>query len=60
MMKKIAICIPTFNRPNVVFDTCTKILDIIDNDLADIYIYDSSTDDETEKLLKVDLVIVII
>ncbi len=52
MMKKIAICIPTFNRPNVVFDTCTKILDIIDNDLADIYIYDSSTDDETEKLLK--------
>lgn len=51
-MKKMAICIPTFNRPQVVLDTCTHIFDIVDIDFADIYIYDSSTDDETEKILK--------
>ncbi len=51
-MKKIAICIPTFNRPKVIFDTCSKITNIVDSDLADIYVYDSSTDDETKKVFE--------
>ncbi len=51
-MKKIAICIPTFNRPCVVLDTTKRIMDTIDNALFDLYIYDSSTDDGTKKVLE--------
>lgn len=52
LIKKIAICIPTYNRPEVILDTCLEIIKTLDDDLYDLYIYDSSTDNETEITLR--------
>ncbi len=51
-MKKIAICIPTFNRPQVILDIGSKIKEIVDDKIFDIYIYDSSPDSETEDIVQ--------
>lgn len=51
-MRSLAICIPTFNRCEVLEDTLNYELGIC-NDLGiDIYLYDSSTDGNTAKLLE--------
>lgn len=50
--KKIAICIPTYNRPKILIDTCSKILNTVDERIFDIYIYDSSINSDSEKIIK--------
>lgn len=47
-MKKFALCIPTFNRPEILKDICMKIERTAYIDLFDIYIYDSSPNQNTE------------
>lgn len=49
--KKIAICIPTYNRPLILNDVCTRILNTVDEKFFDIYIYDSSSNSDSEKIL---------
>ena len=43
-MKKLAICIPTYNRKEVVEDILDKINNAFEKNETDIYIYDSSED----------------
>ena len=47
--QKIAMCIPTYNRQDVLKDTLEKYIDVCAGLGIDIYIYDSSTSDDTEK-----------
>ena len=49
--KKIAICIPTYNRPKILYDICSKIVKIVDEKIFDIYIYDSSPSSDSEEIL---------
>lgn len=48
-MKKLAICIPTYNRAKIIEDICLKIISIPDKDIFDLYIYDSSPNLDTKK-----------
>ena len=41
-MKKLAICIPTYNRKQSVEDILSKINSIFREEELDVYIYDSS------------------
>lgn len=50
-MKKIAICIPTYNRAEIICDTCRKIDSVINGDIFDVFIYDSSPGTETREAL---------
>ena len=43
-MKKLAICIPTYNRKEVVEDILDKINNAFEKNETDIFIYDSSED----------------
>lgn len=49
-MKKIAICMVTYNRAVIVDDIIKHWLPMIAADVGDIYVYDSSTNNETESL----------
>lgn len=51
-MKKIAICIPTYNRAKMLKETCLQIENIARKDNFDIYIYDSSQGMDSEEELK--------
>ena len=51
-MKKLAICIPTYNRAKIIEDICLKIISIPDKDIFDLYIYDSSPNLDTKKKLQ--------
>lgn len=49
---KIAVCIPTFNRSQIVNEFLIKCSEDYMNYGLDIYIYDSSTNNETEDIVK--------
>lgn len=49
---KIAVCIPTYNRSQIVEEFLVKCSADYVNFGIDIYIYDSSTDDKTENVVK--------
>ena len=51
-MKKLAICIPTYNRAKIIEDICLKIISIPDKDIFDVYIYDSSPNLDTKEKLQ--------
>ena len=51
-MSKLAICIPTFNRCEVIKDTFGYQLDICRKLKIDIYLYDSSSDGKTAEYAK--------
>ena len=51
-MKKLAICIPTYNRAKILEDICLKIISIADKDIFDVYIYDSSPNLDTKEKLQ--------
>lgn len=50
---RIAACVPTYNRSNIVEEFLTKSLFDYKDFGIDIYIYDSSSDDETEQVVKI-------
>lgn len=50
--KKIAWCIPTYNRPNEVNGVLENVLPILEKYGIDLYVYDSSSNDETENILE--------
>lgn len=49
--KKIAICIPTYNRPKILNDICSRIMYTVDEKIFDIYIYDSSLNSDSEEII---------
>ena len=49
-MKKIAYCIPTYNRAKTIDSVLPRLLPILCKNDIDIYIYDSSSNDETKKI----------
>lgn len=51
-MKNLAICIPTYNRVEVLQDTLSHELEICKELGIDIYLYDSSSDGKTKELAK--------
>lgn len=51
-MKNLAICIPTYNRSEVLKDTFDYELDACRDLGIDIYLYDSSTDGKTKELVE--------
>ncbi len=50
--KKVAICIPTYNRAKAIKNTCLKIINSIDSRIIDIFIYDSSPNLDTKNGIK--------
>ena len=50
-IKPLSICIPTFKQPGMVQEMLVRCLDIYYKKEIDIYIYDSSPDDETELIV---------
>lgn len=51
MENKLALCIPTYNRPAIIQELCEQsILQYLDFGM-DIYIYDSSEDDRTKDIV---------
>lgn len=50
-MKRVVICIPTYNRAKMVAEICFKIAAIADSKFFDVYIYDSSPDSDSEQEL---------
>lgn len=51
-MKEIVMCVPTYNHPNVVEDVLEKSLETYKKYNIDIYYFDSSEDEQTEKIIK--------
>lgn len=51
-MGKLAICVPTYNRPNVVQEFIAKCLSMYQKYGIDVYIYDSSEGTETEEIVE--------
>ncbi|SHN51045.1 hypothetical protein SAMN02745247_00633 [Butyrivibrio hungatei DSM 14810] len=51
-MKKLAICIPTFKRPAHIKEYLEMSLVVLEKLAIDVYIYDSSDDDETENVVE--------
>ncbi len=52
MKKNIAFCIPTYNRSQFITEFCEKFVAIYAAFGIDIYIYDSSENDETKEIVK--------
>lgn len=52
MERSLAICIPTYNRSEIVEDTLSRELDVCKNLGIDIYLYDSSSDGKTRRLME--------
>lgn len=50
-MKQLAICIPTYNQPEMIREMSIRCLDIYKENNIDIYIYDSSPGSETERIV---------
>ena len=51
-MGKLAMCIPTYNRAEVLKDTLSYELDVCRELGIDIYLYDSSNDGKTKELVE--------
>lgn len=49
-MKQLAVCVPTYNQPEMIREMCVRCLDIYRENSIDLYIYDSSPDHETERI----------
>ena len=50
-MKKVAICIVTYNRAEAIEDICPRLLENADKEDTDIYVYDSSENDQTQLII---------
>lgn len=50
-MKQLAICMPTYNQPEMIREMCIRCLDIYRENDVELYIYDSSPDSETERIV---------
>lgn len=50
--RKLAICIPTYNRSETMERVLTEELPILKNAGIDLYVYDSSEGDETEQIVE--------
>ena len=51
-LSKLAICVPTYQRLNNIKNICANELPLFDDLGIDLYIIDSSIDDDTEKFVK--------
>jgi glycosyltransferase involved in cell wall biosynthesis len=51
-MKLLSICIPTYKQPEMIREMLIRCLDIYYESGVDLYIYDSSPDDETESVVR--------
>ena len=50
--KKLAVCVPTYNHPEVVDDVLSKSIRYYYEMGVDVYYYDSSTDDKTKEVIE--------
>ena len=50
-MKRCAICIPTYNRPEVIDELLIRCLNVYLEYQYDLYIFDSSENNETERII---------
>lgn len=50
-MKQLAVCIPTYNQPDMIQEMLIRCAQIYHEAGVDMYIYDSSPGDETEAIL---------
>lgn len=50
-MKKICVCVPTYNRPEAITEVMQTELEFLRKHSIDLLIYDSSTNQETERLV---------
>jgi hypothetical protein len=48
----LAICVPTYNRPEVIEELFIRCTDVYRDLRIDLYIYDSSEGDQTEKVVR--------
>nr|MCR4745361.1 glycosyltransferase [Lachnospiraceae bacterium] len=51
-MSKIAMCVPTYKRADIINELFFLQKELYERFDIDLYIYDSSPDDETEKIVK--------
>lgn len=51
-MGELVICVPTYNRPDVIQELMVKSLSMYQEYGIDVYIYDSSESGETEKIVE--------
>jgi len=51
-MRKLAICVPTYNRADIINEFIIRCMNKYTNMKYDVYIYDSSDNNETEKVVK--------
>lgn len=50
-MKKLASCIPTYNRPDIIEEFLHSYMSVYQKLNIDVYIYDSSSDDDTKEVV---------
>lgn len=50
-MKQLAICIPTYNQPEMIREMLIRCLKMYEEAGIDVYIYDSSPDNKTESIV---------
>ena len=51
-MKQLAICVPIYNQPEMLREMFVRCLSNYEDFGIDIYIYDSSSDNETENVIR--------
>lgn len=49
-MRQLAICIPTYNQPEMIREMFIRCIGMYNESGIDVYIYDSSPDNETESI----------
>lgn len=50
-MRQLAICIPTYNQPEMIREMFIRCIGMYNESGIDVYIYDSSPDNETESIV---------
>lgn len=50
-MKQLAICVPTYNQPEMIREMIVRCLGMYEEAGIDVYIYDSSPDNKTESIV---------
>jgi len=52
MNKELAICVPTYNNLKAISTFCAKEVPILEENNVDLYIFDSSTTEDTKKFIE--------
>ncbi len=50
-MKRLAICVPTYNRPEMIDEMLVRCAKLYQREDIDVYFYDSSEDDRTQEII---------